>query len=68
MRLSETDDGGPKMPRWTPKFIEDELVPQAGQIKKIWVCGPPVMNEMFDKTLGGLASKLQIQTHQVDVM
>ena len=36
VRLSETD-GGPKMPRWTPDFIEKELVPMAGQIKKICV-------------------------------
>lgn len=29
VRLSETD-GGPKMPRWTPDFIEKELMPMAG--------------------------------------
>jgi len=29
VRLSETD-GGPKMPRWTHEYIEQELVPQAG--------------------------------------
>lgn len=62
VRLSEAD-GGAKLPRWTPAFIERELEPLAGEIKKVWVCGPPVMNEMFDKTLGSIAAKLQIGAH-----
>ena len=66
IRLSQTN--GPKMPRWTPNYIEEELTPHAGQIQKVWVCGPPVMNEMFDKALGGLLSKLHMDSHQIDVM
>ena len=50
VRLSETN--GVKSPRWTPAYINDMLMPHAGTIKKVWVCGPPVLNEMFDKTLG----------------
>ena len=58
VRLSETE--GPRLPRWTPEYIQSELAVYAGNIQKIWVCGPPAMNELFDKTLGGLLDKLQI--------
>ena len=68
VRLSEPDAGQAKMPRWTDDFIDKELTPLAGQMKKIWVCGPPVMNELFDKTLEKIASKLQVEAHQIDVM
>ena len=57
VRLSQTDET-PKLPRWTPEYIERELTPLSGEIQKIWVCGPPVLNEMFDKTLGELLPKL----------
>lgn len=58
VRLSEPDQNGAKLPRWTPDFIESELSGYAGNLSKIWVCGPPAVNEMFDKTLGALTSKL----------
>ena len=29
-------------------------------LKKIWVCGPPMMNETFDKTLEKLLYKLKL--------
>ena len=56
------------MPRWTPEYIDQELTPHASKIEKVWVCGPPVMNEMFDKALGNLISKLNLEAHQIDVM
>ena len=52
IRLSQTD--GPKLPRWTPEYIKEEMAPLAGQIKRVWVCGPPAINEMFDKTFESL--------------
>ena len=57
VRLSEPDFG-PKLPRWTPDYIEKELAEHAGKIKKVWVCGPPALNETFDRTLGQLLAKL----------
>ena len=39
VRFSETE--GPKMPRWTPGFVESALEMYSGEIKKVWVCGPP---------------------------
>ena len=65
-RLSETD--GPKLPRWTPEYVESELTPLKGRMKKVWVCGPPKVNEMFDKTLGDIKDKLELAAHQIDVM
>ncbi len=34
---------------WDYAFIESELKPFAGKLKKIYVCGSPMMNESFDK-------------------
>ena len=66
VRLSVTD--GPKLPRWSPQYIEEELVPLAGTIKRIWVCGPPAVNEMFDKTLAGLTTHLQVDKTDIEIM
>ena len=59
---------GPKLPRWSPQYIEEELVPLAGTIKRIWVCGPPAVNEMFDKTLAGLTTHLQVDKTDIEIM
>ena len=56
VRLSKTD--GPKLPRWSPTYISDELTPLAGSINRIWVVGPPAVNEMFDKTLEAMTGDL----------
>ena len=44
IRLSEDIYAKVKPPRWDEKFIEAELTPHAGKLKKIWVCGPPILN------------------------
>ena len=61
LRLSESE--GKKLPRWTEEWIKTEMEPLAGKIQKIWVCGPPVMNELFDKTLEKITKQLQIERH-----
>ena len=36
--------------RWDENFIHQEITKLGGKnIKKVWVCGPPVMNETFDR-------------------
>ena len=47
---------------WNEEFIEEKLnhYKEKGDIKKIWVCGPPVMNETFDKALLNLAPKFNL--------
>ena len=58
VRLSKTDEGAPKLPRWTPGYIQEELMPLSGKMKRVWVCGPPAVNELFDRTLNDLKDKL----------
>jgi len=43
--------------RWDEHFIRSKIGEHHQGLKKIWVCGPPVMNETFDKTLEGLANE-----------
>jgi len=36
--------------RWDENFIRQEISKVGTKnIKKVWVCGPPVMNETFDR-------------------
>ena len=56
--MSKTDDGSKVLPRWTPDYIEKQLEGYIGKLAKVWVCGPPAMDETFDKTLGKLMEKL----------
>ena len=44
IRLSEDIYAKKKPPRWDEKYIETELTPHAGKLKKVWVCGPPILN------------------------
>ena len=68
VRLSKTDDGSKALPRWTPEYIQEQLEVYKGQLAKIWVCGPPGLNETFDKTLGKLMLELNLSRDQVDIM
>lgn len=42
--------------RWDYDFIRNEVVKHSA-LQKIWVCGPPVMNETFDKSLSSLVNE-----------
>jgi predicted ferric reductase len=47
-----------KSPRWNEDFIKKQLeIYQKETIAKIYVCGPPLLEEQFDKTLNALAPK-----------
>lgn len=48
LTLRMADGKGTKQPRWNPEYVESELGKYAGQLKKVWVCGPPSLNQMFD--------------------
>eukprot|EP00347_Sterkiella_histriomuscorum_P019560 403341168 len=56
--------------RWDFKFLEEQIQKyhQANIIKKIWVCGPPRMNEDFDKGLAKLSKKFEFEPHTYDVL
>jgi NAD(P)H-flavin reductase len=70
-------------PRWDHDFINQtiEKYDKSGYakaddlsetnwspIRKIWVCGPPAMNEMFDRSLEVLGPKYRISRHSIDVL
>ena len=46
--------------RWDEQFVVQQLEKfSIDEIKKIWVCGPPAMNETFDRAF---SSNYQIMT------
>ena len=68
IRLSSDIFAKEKPARWDHKYIEKELTPLAGKIQKVWVCGPPIMNQTFDKSLGSLKQKLKLSAKQIDIL
>lgn len=68
VRLSKGNREETKAPRWTPQYLEEELVPLAGKIERVMVCGPPAVNEMMDKALESMAQKLMISTNQIQIL
>jgi len=53
---------------WDEKFVESNLTPYAGQIRKVWISGPPGMNEGLDKAFDNLYEKLGVKPHMIDAM
>jgi len=50
-----------KPPRWNKKFIDEQLQKHSSwNIQRIWVCGPPLLEEQFDKDLCELSPKYKI--------
>ena len=49
--------------RWDKDFILEELYPLKGKMSRIWVCGPPIMNQSFDQSLEELQEKLQLRSN-----
>jgi len=46
--------------RWDNKWIENTLLQyKPAEVQRVWVCGPPFMNEQFDRTLMDMRSRLQ---------
>ena len=67
VRISKRWDGN-RGNVWDESFVEEELMPYAGKIKKVWISGPPVMNETLDKSFENIAEKLGIDPHNIDAM
>ena len=53
---------------WDKKFVEDQLAPYAGDIRKVWISGPPGMNETLDKSFDELGAQLGVSPHMIDAM
>ena len=65
MRLS-TDKS---QKRWDGKYIDQQLQElNCVDVKKIWVCGPSMMNETFDKSLKSLCPKYNISQNAIEIM
>lgn len=40
-----------------------------GELSRIWVCGPPKMNETFDRAFTELKQEgLRIEPHQIEIL
>lgn len=68
IRLSEDIYAKKKPPRWDEKYIMAELTPHAGKLKKVWVCGPPILNQTFDMALGKNKDTLKLTTEMIDIL
>jgi len=45
--------------RWNETWIESTLSSyNAKEVERLWVCGPPVMNETFDRAIGDMRSRI----------
>ena len=56
-----------KETKWDEEFITSHL--KGKQVEKVWVCGPPLMEESFDKILCSVCPGLGIDFKtQVDIM
>lgn len=53
--------------RWNEEFIERQLLIQKN-LQRVYVCGPPRMNEEFDKAFGVLSTKHNIPNQTFDVL
>ena len=65
LRLSDSKE---KQPRWERKYIEEQMLPLAGCISKIAVCGSPAMNETFDRTFEALGAKILVKPEDIEIM
>ena len=53
---------------WDKGFVERKLGKYAGHIKRIWVSGPPPMNESLDQAFEDLGHKFGVEHTQIEVM
>lgn len=67
IRLSSEKAGS----RWDADFIKRQFKIRDGEtISKVWVCGPPVMNEVFDRTFETMRNEgeLTLSKSSVEIM
>ena len=63
-----------KPPRWDQKYIRNKILEyqktfEVDSIQKIWVCGPPMLEELFDDYLYKLSKEFNLDFRtQVDIM
>ena len=58
-----------KSARWDKNFVSKQMEASKDNLERIWVCGPPLMNESFEKILEELCETYKINFRtQVDLM
>ena len=60
LRLAEGPEIKERPARWDQKFIVDHLKDHAGKIQRVWVCGSPIMNQVFDQAFEKCKDELQL--------
>ena len=54
--------------RWNDAYIERQLeIHQHQGISRVWVCGPPIMNEQFERALEKNAERFDLK-HKYEIM
>ena len=61
VRVSKRHDGE-KDQTWDQEYIERKLNKYQGSIMRVWVNGPPLMNESFDRAFEVLSKKLGLES------
>ena len=55
--------------RWDADFIRAQLSSiEPGELKKVWVCGPPAMNETFDRCLDRIGQQYGLNRNQWEIL
>jgi NAD(P)H-flavin reductase len=56
--------------RWDQDFVRRQVYikKKESKLNKIYVCGPPVMAELFDRTLDQMIATKDLSRSQVEVM
>jgi len=67
VRVSKRHDGKRDV-SWNEKYVNHHLKGYAGKIKRIWVSGPPAMNETLDRAFEVLGLKLKVGHTMIEVM
>jgi hypothetical protein len=70
VRLTEGRDGiyGKRQERWTPELIKKQLSPFVPNIARIYVCGPPSMNQAFDIAFEQIHGDLMIGRENIEIL
>jgi len=70
VRLSEDKERTEGRPaRWDLDYLKSQLEPHLPHtIKRIWVCGPPIMNETFDKAFEKIGEEFGLTEEHIEIM
>ena len=54
--------------RWGKAYLNTELEKIEGEIKRIWVCGPPSMNQAFDRGFELIRGKYKLPANAITIL